>query len=46
MNGDSFQLRKPQPVRNTVGPACGRKSCFSLYIDEAGELSYPDSVGM
>ena len=41
-----FHLQKYRPGSKTVCPECGRKSCFTRYIDEAGEISFPDSVGM
>ena len=28
-----------------VCPACGRKKCFTRYIDEEGEVDFPDDVG-
>ena len=41
-----FHLQKYRPGSKTACPGCGRKSCFTRYIDEAGEISFPDSVGM
>ena len=41
-----FHLQKYRPGSKTVCPECGRKACFTRYIDEAGEISFPDSVGM
>lgn len=41
-----FHLQKYRPGSKTACPECGRKSCFTRYIDEAGEISFPDSVGM
>ena len=46
MNGYRFHLQKYRPGSKTVCPECGRKSCFTRYIDEAGEISFPNSVGM
>ena len=46
MNGYRFHLQKYRPGSKIACPACGRKSCFTRYIDEAGEISFPDSVGM
>ena len=46
MNGYRFHLQKYRPGSKTVCPECGRKSCFTRYIDEAGEISFPDSVGI
>ena len=41
-----FHLQKYRPGSKTACPKCGRKACFTRYIDEAGEISFPDSVGM
>ena len=41
-----FHLQKYRPGSKTVCPECGRKACFTRYIDEAGEIFFPDSVGM
>ena len=41
-----FHLQKYRPGSKTACPECGRKACFTRYIDEAGEISFPDSVGM
>lgn len=41
-----FHLQKYRPGSKTVCPECGRKSCFTRYIDEAGEISFPDNVGI
>ena len=41
-----FHLQKYRPGSKTVCPECGRKACFTRYIDEAGEISFPNSVGM
>ena len=41
-----FHLQKYRPGSKTACPECGRKSCFTRYIDEAEEISFPDSVGM
>ena len=46
MNGYRFHLQKYRPGSKTVCPECGRKSCFTRYIDEAGEISFPDNVGI
>ena len=46
MNGYRFHLQKYRLGSKTVCPECGRKACFTRYIDEAGEISFPDSVGM
>ena len=41
-----FHLQKYRPGSKTACPECGRKACFTRYIDETGEISFPDSVGM
>lgn len=45
MNEYRFHLQKYKPGSKTVCPECGRKSCFTRYIDEAGEISFPGYVG-
>ena len=46
MNEYRFHLLKYRPGSKTACPECGRKACFTRYIDETGEISFPDSVGM
>ena len=46
MNGYRFHLQKYRPGSKTACPECGRKSCFTRYIDEAGEISFPENVGI
>ena len=46
MNGYRFHLQKYRPGSKTACPECGRKACFTRYIDEAGEISFPDNVGI
>lgn len=41
MNEYRFHLQKYKPGSKTVCPGCGRKSCFTRYIDEAEEISFP-----
>ena len=45
MNEYRFHLQKYKPGSKTVCPGCGRKFCFTRYIDEAGEISFPGYVG-
>ena len=45
MNGYRFHLQKYRLGSKTVCPECGRKACFTRYIDEAGEISFPGNVG-
>ena len=46
MTGYRFHLQKYRRGSKTACPECGRKSCFTRYIDEAGEISFPDNVGI
>ena len=41
-----FHLQKYRPGSKTACPECGRKACFTRYIDEAGEISFPGNVGI
>ena len=41
-----FHLQKYRPGSKTACPKCGRKACFTRYIDEAGEISFPGNVGI
>ena len=45
MNGYRFHLQKYRLGSKTVCPECGRKACFTRYIDEAGEISFPGNGG-
>lgn len=40
-----FHLQKYHTGSKTVCPKCGRKACFTRYIDEEGQISFPDNVG-
>lgn len=40
-----FHLQKYRPGSKTVCPKCGRKACFTRYIDVEGQVSFPDNVG-
>ena len=46
MNGYRFHLQKYRPGSKTACPECGRKSCFTRYIDETGQVSFHDNVGI
>lgn len=41
-----FHLQKYRPGSKTACPECGRKACFTRYIDETGEISFPGNVGI
>lgn len=45
MNEYIFHLQKYRPGSKTVGFGCGRKACFTRYIDGEGQISFPDNVG-
>ena len=40
-----FHLQKYSPGSKTVCPGCGRKACFTRYVDEEGQVSFPGNVG-
>lgn len=40
-----FHLQKYRPGSKTVCPGCGRKACFTRYIDGEGQITFPDNVG-
>lgn len=40
-----FHLQKYRPGSKIVCPECGRKACFTRYIDEEGQISFPDNEG-
>ena len=40
-----FHLQKYRPGSKTVCPGCSRKACFTQYIDEEGQVVFPDNVG-
>jgi len=40
-----FHLQKYSPGSKTACPKCGRKACFTRYIDGEGQISFPDNVG-
>lgn len=39
-----FHLQKYRPGSKTICPECGRKACFTRYIDGEGVISFPDNV--
>ena len=41
-----FHLRKYSPGSKTSCPACGRKQCFTRYVDEDGVIAFPNAVGI
>lgn len=40
-----FHLEKYHRGSKTACPECGRKSCFTRYIDESGEMTFLPNVG-
>ncbi len=45
MTGYRFHLQKYERGSKTACPGCGRKACFTRYIDEEGLVEFPASVG-
>ena len=41
-----FHLQKYKPGSKISCPACGRKQCFTRYVDEEGVVAFPDVVGI
>lgn len=46
MGNYRFHLQKYRPGSKICCPACGRKQCFTRYIDEDGAVVFPDNVGL
>ena len=40
-----FHLQKYKVGNRYACPQCGRKRCFARYIDEEGQIVFPDNVG-
>lgn len=40
-----FHLQKYRPGSKITCPKCGRKACFTRYIDGEGQISFPANVG-
>ena len=40
-----FHLQKYKQGNRYACPQCGRKRCFARYIDEQGQIVFPDNVG-
>ncbi len=40
-----FHLQKYKMGNRYSCPQCGRKRCFARYIDEEGQIVFPDNVG-
>ncbi len=45
MTSHRFHLQKYVPGSKTACPKCGRKACFVRYVDEQGEVVFPEDVG-
>lgn len=46
MENHRFHLQKYRPGSKTTCPECGRKRCFTRYVDECGEIEFPEYVGI
>lgn len=46
MENYRFHLQKYRPGSKTCCPACGRKQCFTRYVDDEGVVTFPDNVGI
>lgn len=46
MENYRFYLQKYRPGSKTCCPACGRKQCFTRYVDDEGVVTFPDNVGI
>lgn len=46
MNDYRFHLQKYRPGIKTSCPQCQRKACFTRYVDELGEITFPEHVGI
>lgn len=46
MESYRFHLQKYSPGSKTCCPACGRKQCFTRYVDDEGVVTFPDDVGI
>jgi hypothetical protein len=46
MENYRFHLQKYRPGSKTCCPACGRKQCFTRYVDDEGIVTFPDNVGI
>ena len=40
-----FHLQKYRPGSKKVCPKCGRKSCFTRYVDGNAQITFPNHVG-
>ncbi|MDO5483268.1 MAG: PG0870-related protein, partial [Bacteroidaceae bacterium] len=45
MNKYRFHLEKYHTGSKTTCPKCERKACFTRYVDEENEISFPSHVG-
>ena len=41
-----FHLQKYGPGSKTSCPSCGKKRCFTRYVDEDGLITFPANVGI
>ena len=40
-----FHFQKYRSGSKTACPECGRKACFTRYVDGEGQIAFPDNVG-
>ena len=45
MDNYRFHLEKYHRGNKVACPECKRKACFTRYIDESGEITFPPHVG-
>ena len=41
-----FHLDNSKPRRKLTCPACGKHKCFTPYVDDDGEITFPEKVGI
>lgn len=46
MSDYRFHLDRSKPRRKYSCPACGKRGRFTRYVDEQGEIAFPDNVGI
>ena len=45
MENYRFHLEKYHRGSKTACPECKRKACFTRYVDESGDITFPSHVG-
>ena len=41
-----FHLDNKKPRRKLTCPSCGKHKCFTPYVDDEGEITFPENVGI